>query len=133
MIVSGVRESESAEAYEKERRGTNKKNIPIFFRDFKDWKEMVAIVSVYASSWYICYNPSMNEHPNDPLFGKTLQSILEYLVKEYGWQALGESITIKCFTTDPSISSSLTFLRKTPWARAKVEELYIATIGRPTR
>ncbi len=75
----------------------------------------------------------MNEHPNDPLFGKTLASILEYLVKEYGWKALGESINIKCFTTDPSISSSLTFLRKTPWARAKVEELYIATISRPTR
>ncbi|MCX6757113.1 MAG: VF530 family protein [Candidatus Nomurabacteria bacterium] len=70
----------------------------------------------------------MTEHPNDPLYGKTLQSIVEYLVEEYGWKELGESIRIKCFTTDPSISSSLKFLRKTPWAREKVEELYIATI-----
>ena len=70
----------------------------------------------------------MTEHPNDPLYGKTLQSIVEYLVEEYGWKELGENIRIKCFTTDPSISSSLKFLRKTPWAREKVEELYIATI-----
>mgnify|MGYP003419464647 CR=1 len=75
----------------------------------------------------------MNEHPNDPLFGKTLKSILEFLVEEYGWENLGENIKINCFTVDPSISSSLTFLRKTPWARAKVEELYIATINRPRR
>ena len=75
----------------------------------------------------------MNEHPNDPLFGKTLKSILEFLVEEYGWEDLGESIKINCFTVDPSISSSLTFLRKTPWARAKVEELYIATINRQRR
>lgn len=70
----------------------------------------------------------MTEHPNDPLYGKTLQSIVEYLVEEYGWKELGENIRIKCFTTDPSISSSLKFLRKTPWAREKVEELYLATI-----
>lgn len=70
----------------------------------------------------------MTEHPNDPLFGKTLQSIVEYLVEEYGFAELGEIIRINCFTTDPSISSSLKFLRKTPWARLKVEELYIETI-----
>ena len=75
----------------------------------------------------------MNEHSNDPLFGQTLKMIVEYLVKEYGWKELGETIRIKCFITDPSISSSLTFLRKTPWAREKVEELYIATISRKTR
>jgi uncharacterized protein (DUF2132 family) len=75
----------------------------------------------------------MESHPNDPLFGKTLESILEFLVKEYGWKDLGEQITIKCFTTDPSISSSLKFLRKTPWARTKVEELYIYTMRRVTR
>jgi uncharacterized protein (DUF2132 family) len=75
----------------------------------------------------------MNEHPNDPLFGKTLQSILEYLVKEYGWKDLGESIKINCFISDPSINSSLKFLRKTPWARAKVEELYLATINKQVR
>lgn len=71
----------------------------------------------------------MTTHPNDPLFGKTLESILTHLVKEYGWKELGQNIKIKCFTTDPSMSSSLKFLRKTPWARQKVEELYVSTIG----
>ena len=78
----------------------------------------------------------MNEqstHPNDPLYGKTLKTIVEYLVQEYGWEDLGMNIKINCFVSDPSISSSLTFLRKTPWARAKVEELYIATINKQQR
>lgn len=70
----------------------------------------------------------MNEHPNDPLYGKTLKSIVEYLVEEYGFAELGETIKINCFTVDPSVSSTLKFLRKTPWAREKVEELYIETI-----
>ncbi len=61
----------------------------------------------------------------DPLHGKTLEMILNELVERYGWEALGEMITIRCFTHDPSIKSSLTFLRKTPWARAKVEGLYL--------
>ncbi len=63
----------------------------------------------------------------DPLHGITLKEILTKLVDKYGWQELGERITIKCFTNDPSISSSLKFLRKTPWARTKVEALYIKT------
>lgn len=75
----------------------------------------------------------MNTHPNDPLYGKTLKSIVEFLVKEYGFKELGENIKINCFVSDPSISSSLTFLRKTPWAREKVEELYIATINSKAR
>ncbi len=75
----------------------------------------------------------MNGHSNDPLYGKTLQSIVEYLEKEYGWKDLGEEIKINCFTKDPSVASSLKFLRRTPWARAKVEELYIATIRRQQR
>lgn len=75
----------------------------------------------------------MNSHPNDPLYGKTLKSIVEFLVKEYGFEELGENIKIKCFLVDPSISSSLKFLRKTPWAREKVEKLYIATINSPSR
>jgi uncharacterized protein (DUF2132 family) len=70
----------------------------------------------------------MNAHPNNPLHGKTLQMILEFLVERYGWTELGQRIKINCFTSDPSISSSLTFLRKTPWAREKVEGLYIETI-----
>lgn len=72
----------------------------------------------------------MNEHPNDPLYGKTLKDIIEYLVQEYSFEELGTSIKIRCFLVEPSISSSLKFLRKTPWARKKVEELYIATIKR---
>jgi uncharacterized protein (DUF2132 family) len=68
------------------------------------------------------------EHPNDPLFGKTLESVLVYLVDYYGFQSLGESIKINSFIKDPSIKSSLSFLRKTPWAREKVENLYIETI-----
>ena len=72
--------------------------------------------------------PTNKAHPNDPLFGKTLESVLVYLVDHYGWQELGTYIKINSFTKDPSIKSSLTFLRKTPWAREKVEELYITTL-----
>ena len=64
----------------------------------------------------------------DPLHGITLQIILEQLVDYYGFDTLGELIKIKCFKDNPSIKSSLTFLRKTDWARKKVEELYIRTI-----
>ena len=64
----------------------------------------------------------------DPLHGVTLQSILEQLVGYYGFDTLGELIKIRCFNNDPSIKSSLTFIRKTDWARKQVEELYIKTI-----
>ena len=60
----------------------------------------------------------------DPLEGKTLQAILTELVDAYGWKILGQKITINCFNNDPSIQSSLKFLRKTTWARTKVENLY---------
>lgn len=62
---------------------------------------------------------------NDPLHGVKLADILECLVNEYGWDELGMRIDIRCFNYDPSIKSSLKFLRRTPWARAKVERLYI--------
>ena len=75
----------------------------------------------------------MNTNSHDPLYGITLQMILEQLVKEYGFKELGSHIKIKCFLVDPSISSSLKFLRRTPWARIKVEELYIATVTAPKR
>jgi len=65
---------------------------------------------------------------NNPLHGKTLEAILVFLVDRYGWEDLGEIININCFRFDPSIKSSLTFLRKTPWARKKVEDLYIASL-----
>lgn len=65
------------------------------------------------------------EQKNNPLHGVKLASILELLVKEYGFEELGRRIRIRCFNNDPSIKSSLKFLRKTPWARDKVEELYL--------
>lgn len=68
------------------------------------------------------------EQPNNPLHGIKLKDILEFLVKKYGWEALGEKINIRCFTQDPSINSSLKFLRKTPWAREKVEQLYMQNL-----
>lgn len=70
----------------------------------------------------------IQEQPNNPLHGIKLLDILEYLHKEYGWKELGEIIDINCFQSNPSIKSSLKFLRKTPWARAKVEKLYLQTI-----
>lgn len=70
----------------------------------------------------------MESQPNNPLHGVRLVDILEYLVDRYGWERLGEKIPIRCFTHDPSIPSSLKFLRKTEWARTKVEELYVKTI-----
>ncbi|MEZ0006792.1 uncharacterized protein (DUF2132 family) [Flavobacterium sp. 28YEA47A] len=74
-----------------------------------------------------------NKQPNNPLHGITLQKMLEQLVDFYGFDTLGELIKIKCFTADPSIKSSLTFLRKTDWARAKVEQLYIKTLPKFTK
>ena len=71
---------------------------------------------------------SSENHSKDPLHGKTLQSILEFLEAKYGWDELGKLINIKCFQINPSIKSSLTFLRKTDWARAKVESLYLYTL-----
>lgn len=65
------------------------------------------------------------EQPNNPLHGKTLEMVLVFLVDRYGWEELGDRININCFQFDPSIKSSLTFLRKTPWARKKVEDLYL--------
>ena len=65
---------------------------------------------------------------NNPLHGVKLVQILEFLVEKHGWESLGERINIRCFKSNPSIKSSLTFLRKTPWARDKVENLYLRSI-----
>ena len=70
----------------------------------------------------------MEEQKNNPLHGKTLEMILQTLVDLYGWEDLGSIIKINCFNFDPSIKSSLVFLRKTPWARKKVEDLYIDSL-----
>ena len=72
-------------------------------------------------------NPK-REHPNDPLHGVKLKDILKYLVDYYGWEVLGQKINIRCFNHDPSMNSSLKFLRKTPWAREKVERLYLRSL-----
>ena len=65
---------------------------------------------------------------NDPLHGLTLETIVTNLEKWYGWEELGRIVPIRCFLFEPSVKSSLKFLRKTPWARQKVEELYVATL-----
>ena len=64
---------------------------------------------------------------NNPLHGVTLEQVVESLVEFYGWNELGQRIDINCFRNDPSVKSSLKFLRKTPWARKKVEELFLTT------
>ena len=70
----------------------------------------------------------MQQPSNDPLHGKTLEFIVTELVNYFGWEYLGQHIPINCFKSNPSIKSSLTFLRKTPWARTKVQQLYIRMI-----
>lgn len=69
--------------------------------------------------------------PNNPLHGITLERLLSQLVERYGWAELGRRIRIQCFLVDPSINSSLKFLRRTPWARKKVEALYLTLLDRP--
>ena len=71
---------------------------------------------------------SMNEQANNPLHGVKLADMVEHLVETYGWEELGSRININCFNSDPSVKSSLKFLRRTPWARTKVERLYLRSI-----
>ncbi|MGYP003465212235 len=71
----------------------------------------------------------MNNNPNNPFHGLRLETILVKLIDFYGWEELGYKINIRCFNFDPSVSSSLKFLRKTPWAREKVEKLYLDTFN----
>lgn len=70
------------------------------------------------------------KQPNNPLHGKTLEQVVNSLVEFYGWSELGQRIDIRCFNDDPSLKSSLKFLRKAPWARKKVEDLYIAMLSK---
>lgn len=74
----------------------------------------------------------MATQPNNPLHGVTLERIVTELVERYGWEQLGTWIPIRCFQYDPSVKSSLTFLRKTPWAREKVEALYLDSLNDST-
>lgn len=71
-----------------------------------------------------------HEQPRNPLHGVTLETMLTTLVERHGWDALADRIAVRCFTHDPSIKSSLTFLRKTPWARAKLESWYLYDLRR---
>ena len=73
------------------------------------------------------------EQPNNPLHGVTLQAMVEDLVRRRGWPDLAARIKIRCFSSDPSVASSLKFLRKTDWARQKVEQLYLADVRRERR
>jgi uncharacterized protein (DUF2132 family) len=67
----------------------------------------------------------MRSHPNDPMHGVTLETVLRAMVDRYGWPELAERIPVRCFMFDPTIKSSLTFLRKTPWARKRLEDWYV--------
>jgi uncharacterized protein (DUF2132 family) len=76
--------------------------------------------------------PSPSHHPRDPLHGVTLQDIVTRLHAEFGWEEMGKRIPVRCFLHNPSLKSSLTFLRKTPWAREKVEMWYLREHWRKT-
>lgn len=80
-----------------------------------------------AHQWHPKY--MSNKQPNNPLHGITLERVVAELVEHYGWEILAERININCFKNDPSVKSSLKFLRKTQWARDKVESLYISTFN----
>jgi uncharacterized protein (DUF2132 family) len=73
------------------------------------------------------------EQPRNPLHGLTLEAIVTALAEHYGWDGLAQRIPVRCFTSDPSVASSLKFLRKTPWAREKVEGLYLFTVRESRR
>ncbi len=79
---------------------------------------------------HVWYSP-MTEQPNNPLHGITLKDLLTELVDRYGWEELARRVNINCFKKDPSIKSSLTFLRRTPWARTEVEALYVRLKNSP--
>ncbi len=85
------------------------------------FREMNESVDLHSNYGQIC----SKMESKDPLHGKTLEAILIYLVDQVGWKELSVLIPVNCFKNNPSVKSSLTFLRKTPWARRKVEELYI--------
>ena len=78
-------------------------------------------------------DPVTSQHPKDPLHGVTLEQLLLRLVARHGWEELGRRIGTRCFQVDPTVKSCLTFLRRTPWARKKVEELYLQAPEAPPR
>ena len=78
-------------------------------------------------------DPVTSQHPKDPLHGVTLEQLLLRLVERHGWEELGRRVGIRCFQVDPTVKSCLTFLRRTPWARKKVEEFYLQAPEGPPR
>jgi uncharacterized protein (DUF2132 family) len=82
---------------------------------------------MWVLRFYLC--SMQNPQANNPLHGITLEMMLNHLVAHYGWETMSEYVNIRCFQYDPSIKSSLAFLRKTPWARAKVEQLYLMSLN----
>jgi len=85
----------------------------------------------YTANTFLLRNIMTATQPNNPLHGLTLETILTRLVEQYGWEELGRRIEVRCFLFDPSIKSSLKFLRQTPWARAQVEALYLDMLDVP--
>lgn len=83
------------------------------------------VPEIQARDRYAVTHVRMNEQPRNPLHGITLEAILTDLVERHGWESLAQRINVRCFSHNPSIKSSLTFLRKTPWARQKLETLYL--------
>lgn len=77
--------------------------------------------------------PATSDQPGNPLHGLTLEAVVTALSDHYGWDGLGQRINIRCFTSEPSVPSSLKFLRKTPWARDKVESLYLFMVREQRR
>jgi uncharacterized protein (DUF2132 family) len=73
--------------------------------------------------------PAPSHHPRDPLHGITLETIVKQLVARHGWEAMGDRIPVRCFHINPSVKSALTFLRKTPWARVKVEAWFVEDLA----
>ena len=73
----------------------------------------------------------MEHNSSDPLHGKTLENILTSLVEHFGWEEMGRTVDVRCFTNNPDLQSSLKFLRRTPWARKKVEQMYLAYASAP--
>jgi uncharacterized protein (DUF2132 family) len=84
-------------------------------------------VKLFAQNPYFC---NMEQQPNNPLHGVTLEYIVKELVAHFGWERLSYYVDIRCFKDNPSVQSSLKFLRKTPWARQKVEDLYVSLVSR---
>lgn len=78
--------------------------------------------------WKLCLMTTPVSHPRDPLHGITLENILNQLVQRHGWSEMGRRIPVRCFQFNPTVKSSLTFLRKTPWARKRVEDWFIGEL-----